>query len=67
MNESNIMNIQYIRNCYGCGLCAIACPKRIINIELNNEGFYEPNITDITDCLDCGLCCEVCAYTHKKS
>ena len=55
------MNIQYIRNCYGCGLCAIACPKRIINIELNNEGFYEPNITDITDCLDCGLCCEVCA------
>lgn len=66
MNESNIMNIQYIRNCYGCGLCAIACPKRIINIELNNEGFYEPNITDITDCLDCGLCCEVCAYTHKE-
>ena len=42
------MNIQYIRNCYGCGLCAIACPKRIINIELNKKGLLSPFFIEVT-------------------
>ena len=58
------MNISGIHNCYGCGVCAISCAKKIIELKLNDEGFYEPYITDESKCTDCGLCREVCAYSH---
>ena len=60
------MNISNIHNCYGCGVCAMTCAKKIIDIRLNNEGFYEPIITDISKCTDCGLCREVCSYCHDE-
>lgn len=53
-----------MHHCYGCGVCAIACGKRIINIKLNNDGFYEPIITNPDECTDCSLCVEVCSYSH---
>lgn len=37
-------NISDIENCYGCGVCAAACPRNIIQIRLNKKGFYEPYI-----------------------
>ena len=37
-------NISDIKNCYGCGVCAAACPRNIIQIRLNKKGFYEPYI-----------------------
>ena len=60
------MNISGIHNCYGCGVCAMSCAKRIIELKLNDEGFYEPYITDETKCTDCGLCREVCAFCHEE-
>ena len=59
-------NIGTIRDCYGCGVCATACPKRIIEIRLNGNGFYEPRISDSSHCTDCGLCQDVCAYSHEE-
>lgn len=59
-------NISDIHNCYGCGVCAIACGKKIIDIKLNNDGFYEPTITDINACTNCGLCKDVCAFSHQE-
>ena len=59
-------NIANIKNCYGCGLCATVCAKKIIEISLNKDGFYEPRITDIDKCTNCGLCSEVCAFSHKE-
>lgn len=38
-------NISHIHSCYGCAVCAIACPKKIIDVRLNSNGFYEPYIT----------------------
>ena len=58
------MNIRFIHDCYGCGVCATVCAKQIISIELNGDGFYEPRIIDETKCTDCGLCLDVCAYSH---
>lgn len=58
-------NINEIRGCYGCGVCATVCGKKIINIRLNADGFYEPQITDMAQCTDCGFCREVCSFLHK--
>lgn len=59
------MNISNIKNCYGCGVCATACPRKIISLALNSDGFYEPYLNDKESCIDCGICVEVCAYSHK--
>lgn len=58
------MSILNIQDCYGCGVCAIACGQKIINIALNSDGFYEPYITEIDKCSDCGLCRDVCSFMH---
>lgn len=55
-------NISEIGDCYGCGVCSVSCPKNIIDIRLNDDGFYEPYITDLTKCTNCGLCRESCSY-----
>ena len=60
--EKNITNIH---NCFGCGVCATACGRKIIEIELNKEGFYEPYITDENKCTHCGICTDVCAFIHS--
>lgn len=59
-----MMNIFAVKDCYGCGVCSTACSKHIIEIGLNEHGFYEPHITDTSRCTDCGLCTEVCSYMH---
>lgn len=59
-------NISNIKDCFGCGVCAITCAKKIIHIGLNKDGFYEPQITDIDKCTNCGLCIDVCAFSHKE-
>lgn len=60
-------NISTIKDCYGCGLCATVCAKKIIEIKLNKDGFYEPQITDIDKCTNCGLCSDVCAFSHNDT
>lgn len=58
-------NISAIKDCYGCGVCSAACPRKIIKIGLNKDGFYEPSVVDQTKCTECGLCLDVCAYGHE--
>lgn len=65
-NISNKMaNINTITNCFGCGVCATACPKDIISIIQNREGFYVPYITNIDVCIDCGICLRVCSFVNE--
>lgn len=59
------MNISSIHDCFGCGVCALACGKNVIDIRLNQEGFYEPLITNSDGCTNCGLCVDVCSYSHS--
>ena len=58
-------NIGHIQHCYGCGVCSASCPKRIISIALNDDGFYKPRITAPDKCTQCGICLDVCAFNHK--
>lgn len=51
--------------CYGCSLCSCICPKHIINLKLNRNGFYQPVIIDEKACIQCGLCLKVCSYYNE--
>lgn len=59
------MNISIFKNCYGCGVCVISSPRKIIDMRLSKDGFYKPEITDHNKCNDCGICLDVCAFNHK--
>lgn len=61
----NITQIQEL--CYGCAVCATICPPKIITIELNAEGFYEPTIREPERCTECGLCLSVCSFVEKET
>jgi len=63
-NSKILINHVDFSSCYGCGVCAIICPQKIIKIELNDDGFFAPFLDDAKDCLNCGLCLSVCAYHH---
>lgn len=45
--------------CCGCGACAAVCPKDVIQMEKNKNGFYHP-IVDCNKCVNCSLCDKVC-------
>lgn len=59
-------NISSIHNCYGCGVCAASCGKKIISIRLDKDGFYSPYIDDPEKCTGCGICLDVCAFNHDE-
>lgn len=58
-------NISYMANCFGCGVCAVACPKDIIKVSLSKDGFYVPRIEDEDKCIHCGACLKVCSFQNQ--
>lgn len=57
-------NVALNTNCYGCGVCSIACPTDAIKINLNEEGFYSP-LVDANMCVNCGQCLSICSFSNK--
>lgn len=55
-----------IHDCFGCGVCSISCPKHIIKMHLNEDGFYEPYITDESKCINCSLCLKNCSFYNVE-
>lgn len=45
--------------CCGCTACFATCPKNAIKMELDNEGFEYPEISE-DDCIRCYQCLTVC-------
>ncbi|MBW2092220.1 MAG: ferredoxin family protein [Deltaproteobacteria bacterium] len=48
--------------CKGCGLCATACPRKLIVVSnrLNNQGYPVAELTNPEKCNGCALCAEMC-------
>lgn len=45
--------------CYGCGVCAVVCPRRCVEMALSPEGFWVPRV-DAAACVGCGQCVRLC-------
>lgn len=58
------MNITNFQHCFGCGVCAAACPKNAIKIKINEAGFLQPYVNEC--CIDCGICIDVCAFNNSE-
>ena len=49
--------------CKGCGLCVVACPKKILALsekEINQMGYSFCKVTDIDQCIGCAMCATMC-------
>ncbi len=53
------------RFCTGCGACINACPKKIISLQEDEEGFLYPKVEE-SKCIDCHLCEKVCPYKKER-
>lgn len=51
--------------CTGCGACQNICPKSCIDMKLDDEKFYYPEINK-DSCIDCGRCEKVCPVKNKN-
>lgn len=56
--------VHITNTCTGCGVCAISCPQKCIDIIKNENGFYEYKINH-DKCIRCGICKKVCAQHNK--
>lgn len=48
--------------CKGCGLCALACPKKLIRLSerINKKGYHPSECTDMDQCIGCAFCARMC-------
>ena len=46
--------------CCGCEACANVCPRGIIAMESDAEGFFYPKVTNPKECINCHRCENVC-------
>ncbi len=51
--------------CSGCGACVAVCPKKAIQLRLDDAGFYTAAV-DEDLCVNCGLCKQVCTRYQER-
>lgn len=53
-------------NCCGCEACANICPKGLITMKPDKEGFFYPVIANIEECINCNQCKKVCPVRNDE-
>jgi serine acetyltransferase/coenzyme F420-reducing hydrogenase beta subunit len=51
--------------CSGCAACVNICPKDVISMQEDEEGFLYPHV-DISRCIKCSKCIKVCPYVSSE-
>ena len=64
-NENDSSKYIISNRCTGCGICELICPKKCIDIKLNEDGFYSYTINDDI-CIKCNKCKTVCAQYNSN-
>lgn len=54
-----MIDFDFDKECYGCGLCESVCPTHAIRMVENQEGFLVP-LVDASVCVRCGKCERSC-------
>lgn len=52
-------------NCCGCGACVLACPKKALTLQPDEDGFLYP-VLDEALCIHCDRCSKVCTYQNQE-
>ncbi len=52
-------------DCCGCELCSLVCPKQVLRMKPDKEGFLYPFVEQADACIECKRCLTVCPL--KKS
>ena len=60
MPQNNVKRTVKQNNCTGCGICSGICPQNAIEIKIDKQGFYRPQI-DEQKCTNCGICLKICS------
>lgn len=59
-------NITCVKTCFGCGACAVKCPRKAIQMKSDKLGQGQPYI-DEKECINCGICKAVCPAYFNTS
>lgn len=64
--NNNYFDTTNKKDCNGCGVCSLKCPKHAISMKKDEEGFLYP-IIDKEKCINCGVCRKVCPNVYYKN
>lgn len=61
-----MIKIEEKYKCSGCHACYSICPKNAIDMIVDEEGFWYPNLNE-EKCVGCNLCEEVCPIINSRN
>ena len=50
--------------CCGCAACEAICPVDAIEMVIDSEGFYYPEVK--SNCVNCGMCVRICSFQEEN-
>lgn len=53
------------QNCVGCSACIQICPQKCISFEIDEEGFWYPEVNS-ANCIHCEMCKKICPTINAK-